>query len=326
MRHDDRQPVDRQDDGPGPGRRLLRWVSAILLLGLMIGGGHELSRLEPSLLPIRVVTVDGELLRLSPEQLQETVTRNLGGGIVTQDLAKLKEAVEAMSWVRSASLRRIWPDRLELKVVEHRPLARWGEDGLVSFEGVVFRPPAAERPEGLPVFHAGDHQAPDLVRRYQDWQIRFADQGIAVEVLRLDARGAWSIRVDEGFELSLGRLRVEERVMRFLGSWRSLSAVGVPAKVDMRYSNGLAIIWREHADEASDDEAAGGAQASIGHGPQRIDRRAMRRGPAVDGGGATGLRRGLPAASMQRPEGAAAASLYSRRSTVSGPLGVELNV
>jgi len=142
---------------------VLRWIGSLLSLGVMASAGYQLLVWEPEYLPIRVVSVDGELRHLSTQLLQSTVVDRLRGGIVTQDLGTLKESVEALSWVRSASLRRLWPDHIELSVVEHEPLARWGSDGLVSAEGVVFRPPASELPLALPLLDADDSLAPELV-------------------------------------------------------------------------------------------------------------------------------------------------------------------
>lgn len=240
--------VEMLGDAPGAARRLLRWISALLLLGLMAGAGQQMLRWEPHYLPVSIVSVDGELRRLSPERLKETMIEHLHGGIVTQGLGELKESVEALAWVRSASLRRIWPDRIELTVVEHVPLARWGEDGLVSTQGVVFRPPASELPKALPLLVGADVWAPKLVERFVAWRPRLAELGLDVESLSLDARGAWALRTDAGFDLALGKLQVDERVDRFLSAWQSLSAVGRPALVDMRYSNGLAVVWEPAID------------------------------------------------------------------------------
>ena len=231
------------DGAPNPLRRLLRWASALVLLGLMAGAGHQMLRWEPSYLPVRVVSVAGELQRLSAERLQETLIEHLRGGIVTQDLAELKEAVEALPWVSTASLRRMWPDRIELTVKEHVPLARWGEDGLVSTEGVVFRPPAAEIPSRLPLLTAADARAPELAQRLQEWRPLLAGLGLGIERIGLDARGAWAMHVDAGFELALGKLQVEARMSRFVSAWPSLARTGRLALVDMRYANGLAVTW-----------------------------------------------------------------------------------
>jgi cell division protein FtsQ len=151
--------------------------------------------------------------------------------------------------VRTASLRRFWPDRIELTVVEHQPLARWGEDGLVSLEGIVFRPPASELPGALPMLMSHDNRAPELTHRYQAWKPRFAEHGLDIERIRVDARGAWTVDTNAGFDLALGTMQIEERVSRFLNAWPLLAAAGRFNTVDMRYSNGIAVVWEEESNE-----------------------------------------------------------------------------
>lgn len=250
---------DARVDVPTLGRRLLRWFSALLLLTLMASGGYALLLWEPEQLPVRVVTVDGDLRRLSPQRLQETVVDHIHGGILTQDLAELKAAVEAMPWVRSASLRRHWPDRLELTVEERLAFARWGADGLVTVDGVVFRPEDGDFPGGLVLLSAMDEQAPDVVARFQEWGSKLGALDLGIEELSFDARGAWTLRCGAGFTLALGTTQVEERIARFIRAYRKLAAAGKPSLVDMRYSNGLAIRW---SDPESESQGLGAEEAA----------------------------------------------------------------
>jgi cell division protein FtsQ len=257
-------------EGPGTVRRLLRLFAALVLLGLVAAGGERLMRWEPLWLPIRVVTVEGEVERMSRDRLQRTVVEHLDGGILSQDLRVLKDAVEAMPWVRSASLARVWPDRLELTVEEHVPLARWGEDALVTDDGVVFRPDPSERPDGLPALAGPDEQAPAVVSAYLDWRPRLAALGVALTAVDLDARGAWTLRTADGVTLELGKADAEIRIARFLTAWPSLVAAGRPGTVDLRYSNGLAVTWAEPpgSPAAGDQSRTAGAAAPGRVGPR----------------------------------------------------------
>jgi len=250
---------DARVEVPTVGRRLLRWLSALMLLTLMASGGYALLLWEPRQLPVRVVTVDGDLRRLSPQRLQETVVGHIHGGILTQDLAELKAAVEAMPWVRSASLRRHWPDRLELTVEERLAFARWGADGLVTVDGVVFRPEDGDFPGGLVLLSGMDEQAPEVVARFQEWGSQLEALDLGIEELSLDARGAWTLRCSAGFILALGTAQVEERIARFTRAYGKLAAAGKPSLVDMRYSNGLAIRW---SDTESESQGLGAQEAA----------------------------------------------------------------
>ena len=131
-----------------------RWIAplgAAMTLVLLLGGGaygyHHLS--QPGRLPLRVIEVRGALTRLQPEAIQEVVIDAIDGGFFTCDMHKLRLAVVAMPWVADVSIRRLWPDRLRMFVSEQVPLARWGEDALVSIDASVFRPATLEDFSGL---------------------------------------------------------------------------------------------------------------------------------------------------------------------------------
>jgi cell division protein FtsQ len=246
------------------GRRLLKWGSAAFLVGVMISAAQLLLRWEPRYLPIRVVSVEGEVRRLPRSKLQETVLRHLRGGILTQDLEALKAAVEEIAWIDTASLRRVWPDRLVLSAHEHEPMARWGDDGLVTAAGTVFRPGGQELPRGLPSLSGEDTRSVEVVRRYRAWRPRLEAVGLGVAALGMDARGAWTLSTDAGFTLALGKREIDERMRRFLLVYPSLIAAGRPATVDMRYSNGLAVSWKE----AGEGQGRSVEQTAEALGPQ----------------------------------------------------------
>lgn len=233
------------DDPVRPAVLLGRMLLALALFAGFGAAGWMVWWHEPRMLPIRVVTVTGELRSLSRQELEETVASHLRGGILTQDMRALRREVEALPWVRSASLRRIWPDRLELRVEEQQAIARWGDDGLVTRTGEVFRPRDGRLPAGLArLVGAADHDAPQVVARFLDWQPRLAALGLIIDELRRDARGDWSLVLLGGTELLFGTEAVESRFARLLAVWPRLEVIaGPPQRVDLRYSNGVALRW-----------------------------------------------------------------------------------
>ena len=199
---------------------------------------------EPRLLPIRVVTIAGELHALSRTALQATIASQMRGGILTQDLTRLQREIQALSWVAEATVRRRWPDRLELQVRERQPLARWGEDQLVTADGVVFRLEGGELPTGLPQLIGGDAQdAGQLVQQYLIWQPRLTPLGLTLERLQRDQRGDWQLWFTNQLAVCLGTEDVERRFERLLAVYPRLSAIGQAARLDLRYSNGIAVRW-----------------------------------------------------------------------------------
>ena len=222
---------------------LSRWIVALVVVAGSVGAGAMLLRMEPQVLPVRVVTVVGAVHRVSAPILARSVTEHLQRGILTQDLRVLKSAVEALPWVRSATLRRVWPDRIELSVTEHQPIARWGDTGLVTAEGVVFRPEEGPPPHGLPHLIGDDVQAPQVAAHFLKWRDRLAALGAGITTLAMDPRGAWTLHLDNGLRIELGTERVEDRLERFMRTYPRLAAAGRAELVDMRYTNGLAVRW-----------------------------------------------------------------------------------
>ncbi|EGV32058.1 cell division protein FtsQ [Thiorhodococcus drewsii AZ1] len=229
------------------------WRSRLLAsVGLALFGGMGVivwlfGYWEPRVLPILVIEVEGGLHHHSSELLQQTLSERLHGGILTADLDDLKSAAEELPWVGHANLRRVWPDRLLVRVEEHRPIARWNADGLVTAEGIVFHPLSRTIPAGLPLLEGDDKRAPEVAKRYQQWRDELMLAGHLIQSLSVDPRGDWRVVLVMGTELRLGTGPVEERLARFIASAPQLEAAGRPLVVDLRYSNGFAVKWASDA-------------------------------------------------------------------------------
>lgn len=223
---------------------LTRLLTALVLGAGLVGTAWIALQWEPTLLPVRVVTIEGEMHGLSREALQQTVSEEISGGILTQDLRSLRERVEALPWVERASARRIWPDRIQLRVREHDALARWNENGLVTEQGVVFRPNDGRLPAGLARLGAADDAlAPEVAARFLDWGPQLLPLGLIVDGVRRDARGDWSIELLGGTEIMLGTDDIDQRLERLIAAYSQIEAIGIPTRLDLRYSNGIAVRW-----------------------------------------------------------------------------------
>lgn len=223
-------------------------LMGLLLLGSIAGVAWLFGYWEPRLLPVRIIEVEGEVHHHSSELLRQTIGERLSGGILTADLHELKKAAEELPWVGTASLRRVWPDRLRVRVQEHRPIARWNADGLVTAEGVVFHPTSGTVPAGLPLLEGEDKRSPVVVQKYQQWRDELMLVGHLILSLSVDARGAWRLELVSGTRLELGTGNVDQRLGRFIGSSTQLDAAGQAEVVDLRYSNGFVVKWVQSAD------------------------------------------------------------------------------
>ena len=187
--------------------------------------------------PVKRVVFAGDLDRLPQAELE-----SLSQAVQKAErpaLEAVRDAARKVSWVREASVRRRFPDAIEIRFEAHEALARWNERGLVSRRGEVF---AAEDASELPHFRGPEGGAAAMVAEYPAFVTAFAPLGAAVRELRLTARGAWEVRLANGLTVALGRGDWQARAQRFAAAWPALSEEARATRyADLRYPNGFAL-------------------------------------------------------------------------------------
>jgi cell division protein FtsQ len=196
--------------------------------------------------PVRVISMDGSFQRVSPGQIEKAVAPFSQSGFMSADLDGIQRAVEALPWVEHARIQRRWPNSLHVTVIEQTAAARWGESGLLNTRGELFVRQATHVPAELPHLSGPDGTESQVAQRYLSVQGRMLEAGMRIAALRLDERGAWEMDLDSGVTVRLGRREVDERIDRFIRTASQVIAhrLNEITYVDMRYSNGFAIGWR----------------------------------------------------------------------------------
>jgi cell division protein FtsQ len=190
--------------------------------------------------PLREVEVTGRITRTTHDQVHAIVAEQLKGNFFTLDLDAARAAFQKLPWVRRATLRRHWPDRLEVDVEEHVVLARWRDSGLINTYGEVFE---AATNEILPVFIAPEGTAAEVAQRYEAFRAALEPLGKRPVQVLVSARRAWELRLSDGEVLELGRSQMEQRLQRFVSAYgRTFAQLpNRPYRIDLRYSNGFAV-------------------------------------------------------------------------------------
>jgi len=198
-------------------------------------------------LNLRAIQLDGDLQRNSVATIRANVMPRLRGNFFSMDLDKARDAFEAVPWVRQATLRRIWPNRLAVRLSEHQPAALWqGDDGnprLVNAQGEVFEANLGDvEDEHLPEFSGPEGSSAQMLSLYQRLAPLFAGYKMVPVSLQLSGRGSWSVELDTGATVTLGRGSEDELLAR---SERFLRSV---AQVTDRYQRDLEYADLRHAD------------------------------------------------------------------------------
>ena len=209
------------------------------------------------------VRLDGDLNRSSVATIRANAMPRLQGNFFTLDLAQARQAFESVPWVRRAEVRRHWPDELRVWLQEHKAVALWEqvgvrerqEDRLVGQDGTVFQAnPGDVEDEHLPTFRGPAGMAAEMLALYDTLQHTLAPIGrltggreqASIALLELSSRGSWSVELDTGARIELGRGTREELQARCERFVRTLTQATQPfgrrlLHADLRHAEGYAL-------------------------------------------------------------------------------------
>jgi cell division protein FtsQ len=216
-------------------------LAALTLYGALKGVQLALDQ------PVRELVVHGTFQRVTAIQVEAAVADGLTAGFMTVNLSAVRERVQQLDWVDRVEVGRRWPDELIVRVTEHQAAARWGANGLLNVRGELFTERSQHSFAELPSLAGPPGTERDVARRYLAVRGKLADAGLTLESLELDERGAWLLTLGGGQEVRLGRRDIDERLYRFFDVVAPALAADLKRVeyVDLRYTNGFAVGWRE---------------------------------------------------------------------------------
>jgi cell division protein FtsQ len=222
-------------------------LAALILLG---GGIYWLA--QRPYFALRAIDVRGELQHVTSASVRAAVAGRLKGNYFTIRLDETRRLLETVPWVAHASVRRVWPDRLLVTLVEHRALGVWDDGRLLSDAGELFiaNPAEAEIHGALPVFEGPEAAARDAARRYYEFAALLAPLGMKIASVDVSERRSWALEVtvaeSGATRLELGRdtdsMTLHDRLAQIVAAYPMVAARvgGTPQGIDARYPNGLA--------------------------------------------------------------------------------------
>jgi cell division protein FtsQ len=234
--------------------RLLQAVSVVLTALALLGAaaGVALWVAQRPHFDLQRIELQGDLQHVTAPSVRAVLAGQLRGNFFTVRLDETRRLLENVPWVASASVRRVWPDRLEVRLTEHRAIGVWSDGRLLSSRGVLFvaNPAEAEVDTPLPEFSGPPAAAAEAVAKFASISTRLAAAGLTVSALEVSERRSWALvawSVDgEVTRIELGRDSAEaplaQRVEHLASAYPIVVARlgAVPARIDARYPAGFA--------------------------------------------------------------------------------------
>ena len=251
-----KQAVKGQSKTAPPGRfqQSVKWIMSNTWLrkaALITFAGAALIALLQQIsltdvMPIESVQIEGEFRYLNKQNLQNSALPYVSGGFFSVNLDKVRNHLIDLPWVEDVSIRRQWPNALRIRVMEKQPVAFWGDKQILSSRGSLFEPQSIDNGMRLPVLNGPTGQHQNMLKELSRMQAWLIDTGLIITQINQDERRSWTVIMESGLELRLGRNNQHQRLHRFVDVYneRLMGQKQNIKYIDMRYTNGLAVAWK----------------------------------------------------------------------------------
>jgi cell division protein FtsQ len=228
-------------------------LTVLVLMGvtfLMQRGSFSVVR--DTLVPIRHVRIEGAFANVEPEELEAVVMPLVRVNYITVDIESIERALIKVPWVMQARVTRIWPNTVQIDVMEQEPIARWGNDSLIGRDGKVFR--VARGLGGflhLPLLLGPEGREGEVLAMLEGLNQDFSPRNTHVTSLKLSGRLAWTATLSDGPEIAYGNQDPRQATLRLLSVLPGLGKERIEAirTIDMRYPRGFAVTWKPGSEE-----------------------------------------------------------------------------
>ena len=225
-----------------------RWMNWLLplVVGCAVLFFAESHLSNPTTLPIKKIRVHGAFVNVDEAMLHRAIAGVIAGGYFNVDVERVREVVERLPWVSDASVRRVWPDTLSVSVIEQQPVAVANKAGLINANGDVFKPLNNVIPKSLPVFDGNANSNKLMLSKYYEMNKLLVSIDRKITYMKLDARHAFELRLDNGLKVVLGRGDTLHRLERLTRIYNKILSARVNDinVIDLRYTNGMAVSWK----------------------------------------------------------------------------------
>jgi cell division protein FtsQ len=203
------------------------------------------------------------IVRVPPERIHSVFMQDSGRSVYLLPMARRRDALRTMSWVKDASVSRMWPNQVEVRIFERTPVAVAqlpvpGRAGvtrpvLVDADGVLLEAPKRVI-ERLPVVRGlREDQTQETRRERVERMLEvLSDIGEeAAKISEIDVTDPANLRTtlrmeDRAFVLVLGGDRFHQRIATFFKYYPEIRRRMPEAYVlDMRLEDRIAVVKQE---------------------------------------------------------------------------------
>lgn len=182
-------------------------------------------------------------------ELLEALDVHQNAPILEVDLSSARDRIESISWVETATIERILPDTLKIRLIEHKPMALWQLDNqlmLVGYKGAVLTLENLYQYRDYPLIVGAE--APKAAPEILLYLEKLPDLETQIHALSFIGQRRWDLHLKNGMIVKLPEENIHEHlnILNDLASEEELLQKQIKI-IDMRYlkSSGQLILRKE---------------------------------------------------------------------------------
>ena len=221
------------------------FFSLVVFSGVIFGGYKAIS--QENILPIKEISISGEFQEITAQELHELIVDGVTGNFFTLSVEDIYRKFYALPWVEKIWVHRVWPDKINIEIHEHKPVAVLKNKGLLNDKGNVFITEAKTFSNELPVFNVANNYEQQAIKQYRQYKRMLEHSSVAIRSFKFDERKSQTLLLSNNVNLKLGRVETEKRLQRFIDAYDAVLSEKVKKidNIDLRYTNGFAIKWKQ---------------------------------------------------------------------------------
>ncbi len=214
----------------------------IVFLFLSLGCSNYME--EKKSTDINIVISSEHKILSNPELIREKFQNLLNGenldfNLLTDDLYK-------NTWIYAFQSKKRWPNRYDIKVKEHQPVAKWGEKNYLTHSGILINPSINDSYVHLVVLKGKESEKfllLDISRQIQNQLNRYNE---TIKEVNLSSGGVLLISTEKGTELVFTKKDFREQLERledFISFELFSGKLNNIRNIDFRYKNGISVLF-----------------------------------------------------------------------------------
>lgn len=200
--------------------------------------------------PINALKIESSYKFVTRDQVQKILLPYLSQSYLMLSENKLSEDLKKNVWVEDVKIKKIWPDRVDVQIIERIPVAFWN-NVLLSEKGELFLIEDDKNSPNLPRLFGPKNQQKDVLHIYEKLSKLLKAQDLFIAKVWLHKNQSWAIALSNGVIIRLGKSDIENRLQRFCEVYPKLFAASFDqiSSIDLRYSKGMAVEWVKQDDQ-----------------------------------------------------------------------------